>query len=266
MSGTGHLGTVVGRGYRILVSSARMQILQVRSHPAVSLTAIVQPAVYWLLVGLRGGHPGTDSVSLLVRILLTSLWGSALWAAGGILRREIGEGTLGRNLASLTDPRLVIIGKCLGSTLLVLGVLVCSGTVLALATGTPVSLGGIPLLIGGLLVVALSGTAMGFALSGIFVLTRHAVHVTALLTYPVYIFGGLILPLSMLPGPLTWPSRLVSLYWAAQFLTTAARGIVPPLLPLLALAALTSAYYLAGHLLFSRVVRRARVKGTIDLG
>lgn len=265
MTVPGERGTRVGRAGRVLAASARMQILAVRSHPAIPLTAIVQPAVYWVVVGLRGGYSGTGRTALLVGILLMSLWGSSLWGAGGILRREIGEGTLGRNLTSVTDPRLVIIGKCLGSTALILAILVCSGTVLALVTGTPVSLEEIPLLIGGLFLVALSGTSMGFALSGIFVLTRHAVHVTALLSYPVYILGGLVLPLSMLPGPLAWPSRLVSLYWAARFLGPAARGAAPPLPPLLCLAALTVAYYLAGHVLFSRVTRRARVKGTIDL-
>ncbi|GAA2234234.1 MULTISPECIES: ABC transporter permease [Kitasatospora] len=259
---------VGARWVRILAASARMQILVIRSHPAVPITAVVQPVVFYVV--MAGQHGGADSpaqrASRLIAILLTSLWGATLWAVGGILRREIAEGTLARNLTSLTDPRLVVIGKCLGSSLLVLTTLVGTSLVLALVTGARVPLDAVPWMLLGAVLVALSGTALGFALCSLFVLTRHAVHVTAALTYPVFILGGLLIPTSLIPGQLSWLSRLISLYWADQFLGRVAGGGAVPLTALSMLVLLITLYYVTGHVLFRRVVDRARRKGTIDLG
>ena len=259
---------VLARWGRILLASARMQILVIRSHPAVPLTAVVQPVVFYVVMASERGGTSSSAqrASTLIAILLTSLWGATLWAVGGILRREIAEGTLARNLTSRTDPRLVVVGKCLGGTFLVLSMLICTSVALALVGGVSVPLGAVPWLLLGALLVALSGTALGFALCSIFVLTRYAVQVTAALTYPVFILGGLLIPTTLIPGPLAWLSRLISLYWADRFLGSVAHGGGVPLMALLMLVLLTALYHVTGHVLFLRVVDRARRRGTIDLG
>lgn len=246
-----------------------MQILVIRSHAVVPLLTVIQPTVIYLIIS--SGRPtvaATDAqrAALLIATLLTSLWGATLWAAGGVLRREISEGTLARNLTSVTDARLVLLGKCLGSTFLAFGLLIGTGTVLALVEDVRVRPGALPWLAAGFCAVTVSGTVMGYLLSSVFVLTRHAIHVTAALSYPVYIFGGLLIPTALLPAQLAWLSRLVSLSWANQFLNSAVAAGRPRTSALAAVALLTAAYYAAGHLLFARIIRRAREKGTIDLG
>jgi ABC-2 type transport system permease protein len=120
------------------------------------------------------------------------------------------------------------------------------------------------LIIVGLLSVAISGVTLGFALSGLFVLTRHAVHLTAALTYPVFIFGGLIVPTSLLPGPFRWPSHLINLYWANRFVAAAVQGSFDAK-SLADLLLLSGAYLWTGWWLFARMVDRSRSEGTLDL-
>jgi ABC-2 type transport system permease protein len=255
-----------GRNLRIGAESARMQVLLVRGHPMVPLSTIVQPAVFLVIfLGRPGPARPAERAVTVIAVLLTCMWGATLWAAGGTLRREVADGTLARNLTGVSDPRLVIGGKCLGSTLLVLGLLSCTAGVTAALTGIRLSPGGALLLIPGLVLVAASGTALGFLLCSVFVLTRHAVHVTAALMYPIFILGGLLIPIRLIPWPLAWLSHLISLYWINQFLDSAAAGTFNPRAAALALV-LTAGYFWAGSLLFTRVIDRARRKGTIDLG
>jgi ABC-2 type transport system permease protein len=251
----------VARSGQILLASARMQMLVVRNHPMIVLSTVVQPTALLLLVSARQG----TSAGTVLSVVLTSLWGATLWAAGGTLRREVADGTLVRNLTTVSDPRLVVIGKCFGSTLLTVGLLSGTATAMMVVTGASLSpRGAVWLLMGGVLVVA-SGTAMGTVLSSLFVLTRHATHVTAALMFPVFILGGLLVPTTMIPGPLRRLSWLISLYWANQLFGAATVGELA-VGPLLFLALVTVGYFWLGGLLFSRVVDRARRKGTIDLG
>lgn len=255
-----------GRSLRIVAESARMQILVVRGHPMVPLSTIVQPTVFLVIfLAGRSAQAPAQRADTVIAVLLSCLWGASLWAAGGTLRREVHDGTLARNLTGVSDPRLVVGGKCLGSTLLVLGLLLAVSAAALTVTGTSFRPGGVPWLLLGFVLLAASGTAMGFALCSVFVLTRHAVQVTAALMYPVLILGGLLIPAPLLPGPLAWLSHLISLYWAGQLLDSAAAGAFNPLAALW-LALLTATYFWAGSRLFGRVIDRARRKGTIDLG
>lgn len=260
-------GRSAARLGQILAASARMQILVIRSHAVIPLLTVAQPTVIYLVVSSGGSTAATPEQrsTLLIAVVLMSLWGVTLWAAGGVLRREIFEGTLARNLTSVTDARLVLLGKCLGSTFLSFGLLMGTGVVLALVEGVRIRPSALPWLALGFCFVTVSGTVLGFVLSSVFVLTRHAVRVTAALSYPVYIFGGLLIPTTMLPVQLAWISRLVSLYWANRFLDSAAVGGQPRLGDLAIGGLLTAGYYAAGHVLFARIIRRARIKGTIDL-
>jgi ABC-2 type transport system permease protein len=256
----------LGRDARIIAESARMQALAVRSHPMVPLSTIVQPAVFLVIFLNRHGHGSpAGRAGVVIAVLLSCLWNATLWAAGGTLRREVADGTLARNLTGAVSPRLVIGGKCMGSTLLVLGLLLGTSAVTVALTRIPFRPSGIPYFVLGFVLVAASATALGFVLCSVFVLTRHAVQVTAALAYPVLILAGLLIPVSILPAPLAWLPRLISLYWAGKLLDSAAAGSFGPL-PALFLTLLTIGYFWAGSVLFGRVVDRARRKGTLDLG
>ncbi|WP_043734249.1 hypothetical protein, partial [Nocardia asiatica] len=159
----------------------------------------------------------------------------------------------------------VIIGKCLGASVFNVTALCLTGGALALTSHIGIPAGSIPLLAASAVLVAASGIAAGFALCTMFTLTRHGVQVTAALNYPIMILGGMLIPAHLLPAPLALAAKLISLSWAYQVLTPIADGNSPPIAAVISLVLITAGYYAVGRLLFSRIVRRARVKGTLDL-
>lgn len=247
------------------VESARLQILVVRRHPTLPVSTIIQPIVFLLLVDARQ-HPTTpaQTTSALVAVTLTAMWGSMLWTSGGILRREIADGTLARSVTAIADARIVVIGKCAGATLLCFLLVVGTSVGMALALRVDVALGSIPALVTGLLLVALAGTALGYLFAGVFVVSRHPSHLTAALTYPILIVGGLIIPSSMLPVPLSYLSYGISLSWAHTFLDHAAVGTFDATAAAMTVG-LTTLYFIGGGRLFAQLVRHARHEGTLGL-
>ncbi|WP_280243770.1 ABC transporter permease [Nocardia abscessus] len=260
------LWELLSRNMRIMSASARMQILLIRRSPMAILTTIAMPTVLYLItVSGQNREAALSNEKALAAATLSALWAATLWTSGGIMRWEIIEGTLGRNLTSRVDARVVILGKCMGASFFNLAVLSLTSGFLAVVSDIRISVGSILLLSAALILIAASGIGAGFVLCTVFTLTRHAVQVTAALNYPIMILGGMLIPGDLLPGPLALPAKLISLSWATQILTAIAEGKNPPATAVVFLLLLTALYYVIGQMLFTRIVQRARVKGTLDL-
>jgi ABC-2 type transport system permease protein len=242
-----------------LVESARLQFHLTRRYPMLILLSVVQPLA---LLAIVMNDPGSDPVhngNLLISVLLTSFWGSTIWAAGGILRRDQVTGTLARTLVNARTGWLVVVGRCAGAIVTSLVTLVATGGLGLLLLGAPTALPSPLWLAAGFLGVAVSGIALGLLIACVFLHTRHGVQITSALMYPVFIFGGLLIPSRLLPDLLAWVPWLVSLSWARRFVVEtdlAAGGVF---------ALITAGYGVGGALLFRRSLRHAREKGTLDL-
>ncbi|MGX9883775.1 ABC transporter permease [Streptomyces sp. NPDC002276] len=249
-------------GLAVFYESARIQMVVVRSGPMVILLGGVQPAVL-LVIALPSGGSRPEATRILISVLATSLWASLVWMAGGIIRRDIVQGTMSRNVVSVWDPWVVLIGKCAGSVLFTSGAMLVSGLAAALLRGVRPHLVQPGWFLLGVLVTMASAVALGSLLSCVFVLSRHGVHIGNALLYPVFILGGLLIPDRMLPVALRWISRLIPLRWAKEYLVSAAAGS-QDWRALLAACGLTLVYLLAGRALFRKVVNRARTLGTLE--
>jgi len=248
----------------VLLTSARVQLATQWAHPMSIMLGIVQPAVMLLIAGSAARSGGTDLGRFAVASGLSTLWGASIWTAGGILRREIEYGTLPRLVCSPWSTRLLLTAKSLAA-----------GAFQALSIGltTAVVLVGLghPLTVRAPFAFALvalaaiaSAAALGLLLSSLFVLTRAAVRISEVLSYPVFLLGGMLIPLDYLPGWLRWPSALVSLGWARAGLERALAGRLDARALAMVLL-LTLCYAALGWAVFSRVLDRARRKGTLEL-
>lgn len=119
-------------------------------------------------------------------------------------------------------------------------------------------------LVVGFVVLLASGSAIGLLIGSVFVLTRYGAQVSAFLTFPVILLGGMLIPPEVLPTPLGWVSGLISLRWLQEFLVTSSTG-TPNFTALGYAVLLTVGYALAGILLFGRIVDRGRREGSLDL-
>jgi ABC-2 type transport system permease protein len=251
-------------GAWVFLASMRMQARAMRSSQPAVMVSLVQPTVLLLLVG-GVQHPTEHSATAaVVGVFLTSLWASTIWSAGGILRREVGQGTLAATLSGVRSPYLVLSGKCLGATL-VTGAAIAASTVAgALLLRLPVRLDNPGWLAAGVAVVVFSGTGLGMILTSLFLLTRHGPQLSSALMYPVFILGGLLIPLGVLPVWLRWMALLLSFRWAREFMVGAATGSVR-LRTLGVAATLGVGYLLVARVAFARVLHRGRGRGTLEL-
>lgn len=252
-------------GVHVIGISGRTQWEEMRTAPLVYVVGIVQPTVLLLVMLTPRTEPPAALVNrVAVGVMLTAFWGSTVWGSAGILRRERFHGTLARTLVGVRDPRLVILGKSLGSSLVAVAMVTASVAVVLVALGLNPRISSPWWLLTGMVAVLLSGTAVGGLVGSLFVLTRYGPQLSSALMYPVYLLGGMLIPLDLVPAWLRWLSNGISLRWLQQFLVSAVDGS-PDLLALLAALVLTAGYGLAGALLFGRLIDVARKRGTLDL-
>lgn len=259
------LGARISRDAEITLTCARLQMAEVSRAWIVIAVTVFQPVVFLLVALLpsadRSAQTGTR---VAVGVALSVSWSATAWGAASVLRRERAMGTLARALAGLVDARLIVLGKGLGASLLST---VWGLTTLAVALAAlrqPVTLTNPGWLLLGFVVLLASGSAIGLLIGSVFVLTRYGPQVTAFLTFPVILLGGMLIPPEILPTPLTWVSALISLRWLQEFLVTSATG--SPNLAALGYAVLLTVGYAGGGIaLFGRIVDRARRVGSLDL-
>jgi ABC-2 type transport system permease protein len=246
----------------VAVESARLQV-RTEQHPLNWVQGVVQPASF-LLIAAWAGRGRVDVESAALGAGLLALWGSTVWASGSILRRERWEGTLTHIIARPTGLGTVLVGKTLGATLRSSLLIALTIAVTAAAFGDPIDVQRPVLFIGAFLGVLASATALGMLLSCLFVLTRAAGRISEALMYPVFILGGMLVPLTLLPDWIRLLSWAVSLRWGGELLKAAAAGDATSRRAWLLLAITTALYAVLARFTFQRVLDRARRQGDLD--
>jgi ABC-2 type transport system permease protein len=249
---------------RTVAVAMRTQHRAMRGNPFSVVLGVVQPVV--LLTVLAAGYRSpneAEATRLVAGVGLTALWGSTVWAAGGVLRRERFEGTLLPSVTGVRSPYLLLLGKALAATLRSSALIAASVVVAALLLGLPIRPVPSPWLPLGTVLVLISGTALGMLLSCLYLVTRNSVAWSSSLMYPVFIVGGMMIPAALLPAPLRWLSAVVSLRWGTDLLTRAVTGGLDAA-ALVALVVLTAVYLLLAVVSFRAVLRRALSTGTLD--
>ncbi len=241
----------------VIVAGARMQFRESRGDWLAPVLCILQPTALTVAL-VNGSQTRADRTAVLVGAVLTSLWSALVWGAGGLLRRDQYQGTLGAVITAGPQPAsLVLLARTLGSAARSVSAVCATGLVLAVCLHiVPSSAELLPLAVG-LLVATTTGAALGQLLACLFLVSRHSQHLSSALLYPVHLLGGLIVPVHLLPVWLRWPSTLFSLHWVDQFLVVGLRGGVA-LGALAAASALTCGYALLGLLMFARIQTRSR--------
>jgi ABC-2 type transport system permease protein len=250
---------------RVLATCARLAALELRSTWIVIAVVVLQPVAFLTVALLPSADRSPSHVTrVVIGVALSVSWSATAWGAASILRRERAMGTLARALAGLVDARLIVLGKGLGSAAASTAGGLAMVVAVTAVTRWPVSLSRPDALILGLLVLFVSGSAVGLLVGSVFVLTRYGAQISGLLTYPVLVLAGLLIPLSAIPEPIRSVSAVISLRWLQEFLTSSAAGD-PHWTALGWACLLTMTYGVGGWLLFGRVARKARRDGTISL-
>jgi ABC-2 type transport system permease protein len=255
------------RGSSALSVALASAWLQVRGdwHATNFILGVIQPSSFLLITALAAeGRGRVDLDDVALGAGLVALWGATVWASGFILAAERWQGTLSQLLPRPVGLGVVLWGKTLGATVRSSLLIGASVTVTAALLGHRIRIADPMPFLAALLAVLGSALILGLLVSCLFVLTRSAGRISEAIMYPVFILGGLLVPLSLLPEwvrPISWA---LAPTWGVDAIREAALGGNP--LPEIGLClALGCGYVAVGALVLEAALRAARHDGTLAL-
>jgi ABC-2 type transport system permease protein len=253
------------RGFR---SGFRLQVSFFRNYPDMFIPLLTAPlfTIIFSMV-LRHGGRGDLSGYAVIAPFYMSLWWFALFNGGWVIQTERWEGTIDYLVAAPTGFASVILGRI--STMMLAGA-VAFGEVWLFgryALHAAVTIRHPWVFTASLLLTLFAMTTTSLFMANLFVLTRSAVTFSNSASYPVYLLGGILVPVALLPGWLQPVTNIVFLSWSSRLLRASLDGAPVPsagfdlaMILVLGLAALV----VAGAML-NQILRRARQSGELAL-
>lgn len=232
-------------------------------HMMVLITVPLYTVVFLLIV--QHADRGDLTGHAVLAPVLIALWAMALMVSGELIEDERYGGTLELAIAAPSRFSAVLAGRILAVTTISL-VSLLETLAVAWLFGVSVTIHHPGLFTATLLLTVLATAGTAVIMSSIFVLARSARTFQNSLSYPFYVLGGVIVPVSMLPDWLQPVTRAVYLSWSSDLLrdTVTSAPVDAAAARLTIVATLGLIGYAIGHLLLRRIL--AKVRGTGELG
>lgn len=197
---------------------------------------------------------------------LMSLWTVVFLFAGQIITDERVRGTLEGLVAAPVRLAVVVVGRLVAVGTVSLVAFVEAWLVAGLVFDRWVALHHPVVFVTCLIATALAMAGTATILSPLFVLLPSARILQNSLSYPFYLLGGVIVPVTLLPGWLQPASRVIFLSWASDVLrdSLSADPVRSAAARILVVVGLGAAGYALGVLLLNRVLLRVRRTGTLS--
>lgn len=244
-----------------------LELRVIRAAPDALIPLVTAPLFALIFVSIvrESGRPDLQADALMAPVLMT-LWWVALQHAGNMITGDRWQALLEPLITTPASLASVLVGR--------IAALMCMGLVSffevwaigELAFDVPIPFEHPAALVLTLLVTAFATAGTSVAFAAVFVLTRNAYTFTNSLSYPLYLLGGVLVPVAILPGWLHPISSGIFMSWGADLLRASMKP--PPIddlwqrLGMVALLGLIS--FLAGRAILVYVLRRMRTKGELS--
>ena len=251
---------------RAFLAGARIQLTFFRAYPDALIPFFTAPmfSVIFQLIFHHAGRPDLTGYAAIAPVFI-ALWWMALFNSGWTITIERWNGTIELLVAAPSSFAAVIFGRITATTLA--GVVSFGETwVIARLFGTEVTIDHAWEFAATIVVTlaAMAGTAV--AMASLFVLARNAVTFSNSASFPFYVLGGILVPVSLLPHWIRPVSSIVFLSWSADLLRAGLRpSPIHDFAFRLGMVALLGACGLAVGTYAMRVIL-TRVRGTGELG
>jgi ABC-2 type transport system permease protein len=225
---------------------------------------VIAALALWMLQGSRSDY----AIFVVVGSGLTGLWSTLLFAGGNSINIERWVGTLEMTVGAPTPVWVMVIGRDLANVLQSLGSMISSYLFIAIFFGVQLTIAQPVLFFASLIFTVISFVSFGLLLAPLFVLNPDVQRWQNGLEFPVYILGGFLFPIALLPGWTTPISYALAPYWAARALhgTSGLGGDLNEVwLSWGMMVALSLIYLLIARVMFKRLVYRARVDATLNV-
>ena len=239
--------TVVGTG-------GRFQLALLRRNPQQLIALVAAPVTALVLVAIVDAAGRRDlSTAAIIAPGLMTMWAMTLFSAGEALEVERQAGTLEPLLATPAPLFALVLGRVLVTSAVgAVGFAECWLVGWALV-GTPAVPDRPAYFALGMALTLLAMAAWGSVLAPLFLLARSARTFQNSLSFPLYLLGGVLVPIDLYPEWVRPVCRLVFLTWSAEVLrdgagVRAASAWAVPLLVLTGAAGLVVGAWLTRRL------------------
>lgn len=209
-------------------------------------------------------RPDLVSNALLAPILI-SMWGTALWTGGSVMRDDRWGGRLEIHTAAPIPYGVVVVARVAAVVLLSLLAIPVSIVTAALSYGVSISVAHPWLLIATFAVTAGAITATGIIFSSMTIISRAAITFQAAASYPFLLLGGVFVPLDLLPGWVQPIGRVVFLSWSSALIrdSLSEAPVESALQRLAVIVVLGGLGFFAGQRLLKLIIDRVRLTGEL---
>jgi ABC-2 type transport system permease protein len=252
---------------RAFLAGARIQLRFLRAYPDAAIPFFTAP-MFSVIFQMVFRHAGREDLTPYAAIapVFIALWWLALFNSGWTITMERWNGTIEMLVAAPSSFAAVVFGRITTTTLIGVVSFVETWFVARVLFGTKITIYH-PWAFYSTVVVtlfAMAGTAV--AMASLFVLARNAVTFSNSASYPFYVLGGILVPVSFLPHWLRPVSAVVFLSWSADLMRAALRAA--PMHEFAFRLAMVAALGLCGLLVgvYAMSVILTRVRGTGELG
>ena len=211
--------------WRTILVVAEMTLRQQLMDGFILFTVLFQPILIALLGLWMLKDKGADAAMfVVVGSGLTGLWSSLLFISGNSINDERWSGTLESLVAIPTPFEVIVFGKNLANVIQSLLSMVLGYLVAAFAFGYSLEVQQ-PLLFAVSVVFAVVAfISFGLIIAPIFVMNPGVRAWQNAMEFPIYVLGGFLFPIALLPGWTTPISYLLPPYWAAVALHGTSTG------------------------------------------
>jgi len=223
-------------------------------------------AVIFLMIVDRAGRTDLTPYAVVAPVLV-ALWTMSIFVSGEVIDADRAFGVFEAAVATPASFPVAVFGRVFAVTVVALLSLAEVWLVARLVFGVSVAVHH-PLVFGLTLAataVATSGTAV--IMASLCVAARNIRSFQNSLTYPFYVLGGVLVPVSFLPDGLEALSAAVFLSWSADLLRDclAPAAVEDAALRLGVVLVLGAASFAIGAALVVRMLRRVRASGSVGL-
>ena len=211
--------------WRTILVVAEMNIRQQMMDGFIVFTVLFQPIIIALLGLWMLKDKGADAAMfVVVGSGLTGLWSSLLFISGGSINSERWSGTLESLVAIPTPFEVIVFGKNLGNVVQSLLSMVLGYIVAAFAFGYSLEIQQPLLFVISLVLAIIAFISFGLIIAPVFVMNPNVRAWQNAMEFPVYVLGGFLFPIALLPGWMTPVSYLLPPYWASVALHGTSTG------------------------------------------
>ena len=209
---------------RAFLAGARIQLSFFRAYPDALIPFFTAPmfSVIFQMIFKHAGRQDLTGYAAVAPVFI-ALWWMALFNSGWTITIERWNGTIEMLVAAPSSFAAVIFGRITTTTLA--GIVSFGETwIVARLFGTTVHIehGWAFLATIVVTLAAMAGTAL--AMASLFVLARNAVTFSNSASFPFYVLGGILVPVSLLPHWVRPISSIVFLSWSADLLRAGLRS------------------------------------------